>query len=140
MGDINGDGDLDIVFGKYDQSNQLLLNSGDGNFASVQDIPRVGTLSIALADLNGDGMLEAVIGTSDKNLLSSFKFCPNGGIRLHNSSWCFRCPNYMGLKSDVCEECLPDYVQEDNIEICSKAPCFFGERPLVRVTPNLKWK
>ena len=37
LGDINGDGRIDIVIGNYNQENQPLVNSGDSTFSDTPD-------------------------------------------------------------------------------------------------------
>jgi len=50
LGDLNGDGKLDLVAG-----NSILLGNGDGTFQPKTDYPYLGTL---LVDLNGDSKLD----------------------------------------------------------------------------------
>src|SRR5262249_42836601 len=76
LGDLDGDGDLDIATGNLKEQNVVYLNDGTGNFYSgpvicgVTDPARVRcfgtggdeTRSLALGDLNGDGKIDIVVG------------------------------------------------------------------------------
>ncbi|MEZ6044020.1 MAG: FG-GAP-like repeat-containing protein [Planctomycetaceae bacterium] len=60
MGDIDGDGDLDVVFGNRDTVGQVWKNNGDGTFTNTgQSLPT--TLGAELGDLDGDGDLDLYI-------------------------------------------------------------------------------
>ena len=72
VGDVNGDGDLDLatVGGNIDVVN-ILLGNGDGTFAAansygVVDSPR----SVALGDVNGDGDLDVATANGGNNTAS----------------------------------------------------------------------
>ncbi len=57
VGDVNGDGNLDIVV-----STGVFLGNGDGTFAQNSSVALPGgTISIALADVNGDGKLDVIV-------------------------------------------------------------------------------
>ncbi|MFO1068668.1 MAG: calcium-binding protein [Geminicoccaceae bacterium] len=73
LGDLDGDGDLDALIGKYLEENQLLVNQGgaqggsEGSFGTEADVVTLpggiqNTLAVALGDLDGDGDLDAVLG------------------------------------------------------------------------------
>ncbi|MCG3198171.1 MAG: hypothetical protein GHCLOJNM_02665 [bacterium] len=69
LGDVNGDGNLDILIGVENQPPRLYLNNGTSDpFEGVSGInissgdPE--TTSVALGDVNGDGRLDLVVGIS----------------------------------------------------------------------------
>ena len=73
LGDVDGDGDLDVfaavgkpTMGTIDSLDDLiLLNDGTGRLAAFdQPLGNTDSTSVALGDVNGDGRLEALVGTT----------------------------------------------------------------------------
>jgi hypothetical protein len=73
MGDVDGDGDLDVfaavgepTMGTFDSlDNLILLNDGTGMLTAYdQQLGNTDSTSVALGDVNGDGHLDALVGTS----------------------------------------------------------------------------
>ena len=75
VGDIDGDGDLDLVTGNYDNLNRIYFNNGTANpfegelgWTIPDDLHK--TTVVALADMDGDGDLDLIVGNyGQKNLL-----------------------------------------------------------------------
>ena len=66
LGDVDGDGYLDLVVGNVGETNKLYLNNGSGGFASTgTDIgsDTDSTDEVVLGDMDGDGDLDLVAGT-----------------------------------------------------------------------------
>ena len=79
-GDLDGDGDIDVVDGT-DPSARIYLNDGSGNLAQSQivgqDLPI--TRSVALADLDGDTDLDLVLGIANSQFTSNNQVFLNDG-------------------------------------------------------------
>ena len=70
IADFDGDGDLDIVFvSEDDQTNELYLNDGAGNFIDASGrIPVTGTTNgLAVADLNRDGAPDLLLANNGQD-------------------------------------------------------------------------
>jgi len=70
LGDLNGDGKLDVVqIGGICSMATVLLGQGDGKFPKLVEynVGEISMSSVALADVNGDGALDIVMANSRLN-------------------------------------------------------------------------
>jgi Bacterial Ig-like domain (group 3)/FG-GAP-like repeat/FG-GAP repeat len=94
VGDVNGDGHLDVVVSYYDQGNVgALLGKGDGSFEPAVKFASGGGYapSVAVSDVNGDGKLDIVV-------LNAWDQPGTVGVLLGNGDGTFQPPsaNYTG--------------------------------------------
>jgi hypothetical protein len=68
LGDLDGDGDLDMAVANFAGDTSVLLNNGDGTFAA-QTRFAAGTnpASVSLGDLDGDGEIDMAVASSGSN-------------------------------------------------------------------------
>jgi len=73
LGDVDGDGDLDIIFANADQQNRLYLNNGGGAFTDATSInlpvDSDDSRDVALGDVDGDEDLDIIFANYDQNKL-----------------------------------------------------------------------
>ena len=71
LGDLDGDGDLDLVIGNEVPPNRLLLNTGDGTFEEASDRldlrEPLETREVVLFDADGDGDLDVLFANLTSN-------------------------------------------------------------------------
>ncbi len=81
LGDVDGDGDLDIVVGSdTTEGNRVFLNDGDGAFAdSGQSLDTGSTQSVVLGDVDGDGDLD-MVSANAVNEANSVYINDGGGV------------------------------------------------------------
>ncbi len=72
MGDLDGDGLLDLVLGNGKEDVAVLLGHGDGTFGQAVVYARLdgGYADVALGDLDGDGDLDLVVNNSNAQNVS----------------------------------------------------------------------
>jgi probable HAF family extracellular repeat protein len=61
LGDVDGDGDLDVVAAASHNETRVLLGHGDGTFAAPAAVPVAPRGEFELADVDGDGDLDLVM-------------------------------------------------------------------------------
>ncbi|MCX7422871.1 MAG: SUMF1/EgtB/PvdO family nonheme iron enzyme [Planctomycetia bacterium] len=67
LGDLDGDGDLDLFVARLSVPSMVLRNDGKGGFAdSGQQLGDNASFAVALGDLDGDGDLDAFVCNSDE--------------------------------------------------------------------------
>jgi hypothetical protein len=74
IGDLNGDGRLDLVTANDDPADDVsvLLGNGDGTFGAKTDYGTgVGPYSVVIRDLNGDGKPDLVVTNVNSNTVCS---------------------------------------------------------------------
>ena len=86
LGDVDGDGDLDLLCGNSNQSNTLYLNEG-GTFGITPvwlSTPLNSTRDVVLGDVDGDGDLDLLCGNYNQ---SNTLYLNEGGSLATIPSW-----------------------------------------------------
>ncbi|AGY57814.1 FG-GAP-like repeat-containing protein [Gloeobacter kilaueensis] len=117
-GDIDGDGDSDIVGAKETGSNGtsllLLLNDGKGNFISTPSISLTAQVSsVALADVDGDRDLDLIAAVSNANTIQVFK---------NNGNGTFAAPQSFASGGNSSFLVLADLNGDNNLDIAAVNP------------------
>jgi hypothetical protein len=121
MGDVNGDGRLDIIFANQKSDNvSVLLGNGNGAFQPQQtfatgDLP----FSVALGDLNGDGKLDISVANANSNTAGVFLGNGNGTFQPQQTFATGDFPGYVVL-GDINGDGLLDIITAnfgDNVSV-----------------------
>jgi hypothetical protein len=129
LGDIDRDGDLDIVLAKgrhWPLDNLILRNDGKGNFTAAK-LPAAAdrTYSAALADLDGDGSLDLVVSNDRPDRKVIYLNDGRGGFRSAGTfgrpEWSTRYITVADLNGDA----RPDIIVANRSSNPAKpVPCF----------------
>lgn len=69
LGDLDQDGDLDIVKGNFSQPNQVMLNNGHAVFeppVQIEPTSGIGTFTLALGDIDADTNLDLIAASNSQ--------------------------------------------------------------------------
>ncbi|MHB8135009.1 MAG: FG-GAP repeat domain-containing protein [Anaerolineaceae bacterium] len=65
LGDLDGDGDLDVVTGCWKTGPKIYLNDGKGNFTDSKiNLDSYNSSGVAIANMDGDGHLDMIVSTN----------------------------------------------------------------------------
>ena len=69
LGDVDNDGNPDLIVGNLDDANRVYLNNGDGSFAPGVDLAGVAdaTRAVAAVDLTGNGVVDILVGNDGES-------------------------------------------------------------------------
>ncbi|MGB1253630.1 MAG: FG-GAP-like repeat-containing protein, partial [Candidatus Promineifilaceae bacterium] len=66
-GDVDGDGDIDLIIGNFNQPNELYLNDGTGTLTLAwESADSAATIATELGDLDGDGDVDLAVANSNQ--------------------------------------------------------------------------
>jgi FG-GAP-like repeat/FG-GAP repeat len=112
VGDLNGDGDVDLWIGAPGKS-FLMLGNGDGTFEAPMSYSTSpngmgGAMGVAMGDLNNDGKLDLTAS----NFLSR-----NVGVLLNTGNDTFSAPSTVPVLSNPAGMTLVDFDHDGNLDI-----------------------
>jgi hypothetical protein len=111
VGDVNGDGQPDIIATSLNSGATVLLANGDGTFRQGPSIPVASAApDIALADVNGDGNLDLISW-------NSYSTSANVGVALGNGDGTFATAKTYTVGSDVGAVAIADLNGDNKLDI-----------------------
>ena len=103
-GDVDGDGDPDLILAFSPGVDQLYLNDGAGRFSASTGLPQVGghTNALALGDVDGDLDNDLVLGQADyANFQNRTRLLLNDGSGVFSDATATHMPTVASLTNDV---------------------------------------
>ncbi|MGB7346615.1 MAG: FG-GAP-like repeat-containing protein, partial [Pirellulaceae bacterium] len=109
IGDLDGDGDLDVLVSNFNSADQIWLNDGSGNFTAGPTLTTTGnSLVVELADVDSDGDLDAITGAGFEEL-----WINQGGIQAGTEGAFVISANAFGTLSRITTDISPADVDGD---------------------------
>ena len=113
VGDVNGDGALDLAVGTEGSGVEILLNDGIGNFTEVTHVATGRPIALKLADLNGDGKLDILVGDFDANHVV---------ISLGNGDGTFQTPLVKNIGTSPEDVAAVDFNGDGKLDVVATEP------------------
>lgn len=125
LGDVDGDGDLDVAVAAYNGTVSVRVNDGNGLFSGTLQVPTVVGLSVALGDADGDGDLDLFTGGYNA-----------ATIRLNNGSGSFSGTQQIALSGGGYYLVTGDVDGDGDLDMLSSDDYSFGSTLSVRLNSN----
>ncbi|MEO1278176.1 MAG: FG-GAP-like repeat-containing protein, partial [Planctomycetota bacterium] len=123
IGDLDGDGDIDVVVtNRNDLSVSVLLNLGDGTFAPQVAYDASSPVAVAIGDLDGDGDADLAIAND------VFVAADSLGVLLNNGDGTFATEVRYDVGVDPAAVVLGDLDGDGDLDaaVANFGPAFFG--------------
>jgi len=117
VGDIDGDGDLDLVTANFNANTvSVRLNNGAGVFSGSQEVAvRENPLMVALGDVDADGDLDILTANDDG--LNTVSIALNGGSSTGSNTGLFPSPYYLFASGRLNGLALADVDNDGDLDL-----------------------